>query len=356
MSTAKVTRDEKRWEVELQGEIDASSLAEHRTHVLADLKKNASLAGFRPGKAPEEAVIKAVGEAEVLRRVIEHSVQHEVPEMLAKENALIVESPKVTVTSLPTQWPPEKPVVFIARAGLSPEVKLGDYKHIAAKITADKQEVAVTDEEHQQTLSHLKRERARITKVELGVTPADAMKQAQEMEEKDLPALDEDFVKSLGYESVEKFEETVRTNIKNEKELREAEKRRAALLEQLVKASEIHYPAMLKEYELDEMEARLKQDLANMGTTIERYLAEMKKTREEIRESWVEAADARAKVRLMLSRIAQEENIDADAARLEHEIQHAKKHYPQADDMNLRAHIHHALRNEAVITFLEHQK
>lgn len=352
---AKISRDTKRWEIEVNGEIAPEALAEHRKHVLAHMVKDAHLPGFRPGKAPESAVIKAVGEGEILRRTIEHSVQHELPEILAKENAPIVEAPRVTVTSAPANWPAEKPVVFTARAGLAPEIKLPDYKKIAAKTNADKKEVEVTDEEHQQTLTHLKRERARITKVELGVTPQEAHAEAQKMEEKDLPALDDEFVKSLGYENLEKFSESVRTNIKNEKGLREIERRRAALLDELVAESKISYPALLKEYELDDMEARLRQDLQNMGLTWEQYLAEMKKTAEEIRTGWDEAADKRAKVRLVLSRIAQEEKIDADPERLEREIKHAKQHYPQADDAGLRAHIQHALRNEAVIAFLEQQ-
>ena len=64
-----VTRDEKRWELELKGEIAPESLEEHRKHVLLELKKDAHLQGFRPGKAPEEAVIRSVGEPEILRRI-----------------------------------------------------------------------------------------------------------------------------------------------------------------------------------------------------------------------------------------------------------------------------------------------
>jgi len=173
------------------------------------------------------------------------------------------------------------------------------------------------------------------------------------MEEKDLPALDDEFVKSLGYESGEKFSEAVRANIKTEKEMREIEKRRSAMLDELIEKTKISYPSILLDYELDEMEARLKQDLDRMRVTMERYLTEVKKTREELREEWKVAADKRARVRLILSHIALAEKIDADPERLEREVKHAKQHYPAADESNLRAHIQHALRNEAVITWLE---
>ncbi len=350
-----VSRDEKRWELILTGEIVAENIALHRAHVLTELVKDAHLPGFRPGKAPEDQVVKAVGEAVVLQRTIEHAIHHELPEILAKEDARIVASPQVTVEKAPSSFPATEPIVFTARAPLAPEVKLPDYKKIAAKHNKEKEEVEVTDDEHKETLNHLKRERARITKVELGLTPQEAMEQARAMEEKDLPALDDEFVKSLGYESAEKFTEAVRNNIKSEKELREVEKRRAGMLDEIVKEAKINYPALLLNYELDDMEARMQDDIQRMGLTMEKYLTETKKTREEIRESWHEAADNRAKMRLVLSQIAQDEKIDFDPERFEKELAHAKQHYQNADDASLRAHISHAMRNEAVITWLEGQ-
>lgn len=353
MSKPTITRDEKNWELVVTAEIAPQAIDEHRTHVVAHLVKDAKLDGFRPGKAPESAVVKAVGEAYILRETIEHAIQHDLPEILAGESVNIVSSPKVVVESAPTVLPADAPIRFSARAPLAPEVKLPDYTSIAKKHTGTKEEVVVSDEEYTQTMTHLRRERARITKVELGQSPAEAAKDAQAMEEKDLPPLDEEFLKSLGYESLEKFSESVRTNLKNEKELQAIEKRRAAMLDELIEKSTVNYPRLLLDYEVDDMMARLKQDLANMQIPFEKYLAELKKTEDDVRKESEPTADKRAKMRLVLAHIAIAEKIDADPARLEKEIAHAKQHYPSADDANLRAHIHHALRNEAVIAFLE---
>jgi trigger factor len=163
-------------------------------------------------------------------------------------------------------------------------------------------------------------------------------------------------VQSLGLESVEKFSEGLRANIKNEKALRAREKRRAEILEELTKRSTIKYPAILREYELDDMEARLKADLERMGGTFEAYLAQVKKTREQLREEWKETGNKRAQVRLLLSEIARKENIDADQDALEREVKHAQEHVPNADPQALRAHIAHALKNEATLKFLEEQE
>ncbi|MDP2648890.1 MAG: trigger factor [bacterium] len=349
LNNVKVSRDGKTWEVEVKAEIPADVLAHYRDAALKEMQKTAKLDGFRAGKVPQERIIEVYGEASVMRSAAEHAIQHELPELMAAEKVLIIESPKVT-TDTPANG---KPLAFTARAALAPEVELADYKAIAKEHMSGKAEVAVSDEEHKETMTHLKRERARIDKIEKGTEPQKAAEEARAMEEKDLPELDDDFVKALGYESAEVFSQKLRENIKSEKEARERDVRRAAILDELAEKSVIHYPAALKEYELDDMEARVKSDIERTGGTFEQYLAQIKKTREEMRGEWSEAADKRAKVRLVLSEIARKEKIEADTERLEKEIEQAKKHVPNADPEALRAHIAHALRNESVLKWLE---
>ena len=199
----------------------------------------------------------------------------------------------------------------------------------------------------------MRRERSRIDKIEAGTEAQKAAEESRTAEPKDLPELDDAFVQSLGYESVEKFREVLRANIKTEKEMQATEKRRAAILDELVKDSTIKYPLLLREYELDDMEARLKDDLSRVGQTLETYLTQTKKTREEVRTEWKDVADKRTKVRLILTEIARKEHIEPDEKALEHELEHARKAYPQADPITLRAHIAHALRNDATLRFLE---
>ncbi|MBV9159031.1 MAG: hypothetical protein JO019_00330 [Candidatus Kaiserbacteria bacterium] len=349
LQNVKISRDDARWETEIKAEIPAEALSRYRDLALKEIQKTAKLDGFRPGKAPLERIVQVYGESAVMRHAAEHAIEHELPELLAKENVLIVESPRVS-TDTPENG---KPLVFTARAALAPEVTLPDYKAIAKKHVDIKEDTSVSDEEHRQALMHLRRERARIDKIESGTEPQKAAEESRAMEEKDLPELDDAFVQSLGIESAEKFIETVRTNIKTEKEIRAMEKRRAAILDELAKETKARFPAALAEYELDDMEGRLKDDLARIGQTLESYLAEAKKTLDELRASWKEAAENRAKVRLILAEIARKENIQIEPAVLEHELEHARQHYPDADAEALRSHILHAMRNEATLRFLE---
>ena len=287
-----------------------------------------------------------------MKEAVQHAIQHELPELFAAEKLLIIESPRVTTEN------PEsgKPLVFTARAALAPSVELPKYRVIADKHNATKEEIVVSDEEHTQALTHLRRERARIDKIEAGTEQQKATDESRAMKEEELPALDDAFVQSLGYESAEKFSLALRENIKTEKEMQAHEKRRAAMLDELVKDSKISYPASLREYELDDMEGRMKDDIVQSGQTFEGYLTQIKKTPEQLRESWKDAADKRAKVRLILTEIARKENIEPEEKILAHELDHARKQYPQADPIALRAHIAHAMRNEMVLRSLEVNK
>lgn len=348
-TNVKVSRDEKRWEAEIAAEIPAEILLKYREEALKEMQQGAKLDGFRPGKAPIERIVQIYGEPTILRHAAEHAIQHELPEILAEQKLPIVETPRVQ-TDAPESG---KALKFTARAALAPEVKLPDYKKIASKINAKKENTTVSDEEHAQALAHLRRERARIDRVERGIAPQKAAEEVKALAENDLPALDDQFVQTLGYENAEKFAEVLRENIKNEKQLQAMQKRRAAILDELVKDSTIHYPAVLLDYELDDMEARLSSDLSQIGQTVEAFLAQQKKTREQLRDDWKQAADNRAKVRLILSEIARKENIEPKKEDLDREIDHAKQHYPQADAETLRAHISHAMRNDMTLKWLE---
>lgn len=349
LKNVKISRDLERWEVEVKAEIPADVLARYRAIALKEIQKTAKLNGFRPGKAPEDQIIKVYGEAAILREAAQESIQHELPELFAAEKLLIIEAPKVTTDA------PEigKPLTFTARAPLAPSVELPDYKKISEKHNEKREAVSVSDEEHAQALTHLRRERARIEKIESGAEAQKATEESRAAEVKDLPELDDTFVQSLGYENAQKFSDALRENIKTEKEMQAREKRRAAILDELVNNSKISYPVSLREYELEDMEARVKSDLERAGQTFDGYLTQIKKTREQLRTEWNDAADKRAKVRLILAEIARTEKIEPEEKALEHELEHARKNYPAADPIALRTHIAHAIRNDATLRFLE---
>ena len=369
----KITRDTDAWEVELRAEIPAEAMVQYKEEAVKEVQKAAKMDGFRPGKVPLEKIIAVYGEPQLLRMAAERAIQKELPEILARENILVIEAPKVQI-ELPGDGKPARPddsghsggpLSFTARAPLPPEVTLPDWKKIAKEHSEKKQEVTVSDDEYLQAQNHIRRERARIESIEKGEEPAKALEAAKQLPEADLPPLDDEFAKSLGYESSAHFGEMLRSNIKSEKEMQEKQLRRNAILKGIVTAATIKYPAVMREYELDDMETRIRDDIARMsagggsasggGDPFEMYLKQVGKTRETLRKEWQDAADKRAKTRLVLNEIAKQEKITADESAVEKELSHAKEHYKETPAENLRAGIAHAMRNEKVLELLENQ-
>jgi FKBP-type peptidyl-prolyl cis-trans isomerase (trigger factor) len=348
-TNTEVKRDEKTWEVEVKAEITPESLDTYRTETLVELQKTAKLDGFRPGKVPQERIIGIYGDDAIMRLAAERAIQGELPEILAKEQLLIIESPKVTTDS-PVLG---KSLSFTARAAMAPKVELADYAKIAKSHTDTKEIVAVTDKEQADAVMHIRRERARIDKIEAGVDSQKAAEESRAMKEDELPAIDDAFAQSIGYENAESFFTALRSNMQNEKEMQAVQKRRGTILDELAKESKINYPVTLREYELDDIESRFAEDLGRSGATMEQYMKDTKKTREELRKSWEDGADMRVKVRLLLAEIARIEKIEPPTDVVDHELQHALEHYPKADPEALRANVIHALRNEQTLRFLE---
>jgi len=357
----KIAHDDGAWEVELKAEIPADAMVRYRDEAVKEVQKTAKMDGFRPGKVPLEKIVAVYGEPQLLRLAADRAIQKELPEILAKENILVIEAPRVQTE------PPEagKPLSFTARAPLPPEVTLPDWKKIAKEHGEKKQGVTVSDDEYLQAQNHIRRERARIENIEKGEEPGKAQEAARKLPEADLPPLDDEFAKTLGYESSAHFGEMLRSNIKSEKEMQEKQVRRNAILEGIVTAATIKYPAVMREYELDDMETRIREDIARMsaqgrsasggGDPFEMYLKQVGKTRETLRKEWQDAADKRAKTRLILNEIAKVEKITVDDAAIEKEFAHAKEHYKNTPAESLRAGIAHAMRNEKVLELLENQ-
>lgn len=345
-----------RSEAVIKAEIPEEAVKTYRARAIKKLSAEISIDGFRKGHVPEDMLVKHVGEEGVLREAaslaIEEQYPHIVEEATGKESLPIIGTPNISITKLA----PGNPIAFSIAVTLMPDVKLPNYKKIAVKHNAKKEDVSVTDKEVEETLTHLRRERAKIEKIESGVEPQQAAKDAQSMDTLSLPGIDDAFVQSLGFENVKMFTEKLRENIKNEKGLRAREKNRIAIMEDIIAASTIAVPAMLIEHELDGMEQQFRNDLERAGTTLEAYLSQAKKTRDELRGEWRESAEKRTKMHLVLREIAEKETVVAPKEDVDKHVEHTLSHHKDADPHSVRSYFELNLRNEAVFRFLEEQR
>ena len=143
-----------------------------------------------------------------------------------------------------------------------------------------------------------------------------------EVKEEKLAALDDDFAKQAGdYETLLAMRVKIREDI--EKAETEANLRayEAAAVDALAERAKIEYPAVMVEHEID----HVLQDQANLDPRDPRaqllYLQRLNKSEEEVRETVREDATTRMRRSLVLSQLAEAENINVEDADVDAELE-----------------------------------
>jgi trigger factor len=175
------------------------------------------------------------------------------------------------------------------------------------------------------------------------------------------PALDDEFAKALGQESLTKLKELLLTNLTREAEEKEKRRTEEAILEQMIEKTAFEeLPQILIDSEKRKMLYELKADLERRGVTIEKYLEDIKKTEEQIFKDFEEGATKRAKAALISRQVAQDNNIKVEKDELDKEIAVIKQTYP--DDKNVEENLKRpevldtiaaTVQNRKVVAFLK---
>ena len=152
------------------------------------------------------------------------------------------------------------------------------------------------------------------------------------------PALDEQFAKSLGHESLEKLKKIIKDNLIQEAKHKDEQKIEIEILDQLIGSSEFsEVPDVLINAEKNKIFHELKHSLANQGIEMEKYLADMKKTEEDIYKDFNEQALRRVKAALVSRQVALENKIEAEKKDVDEEIKAIKAAYP--DNKNVEENL-----------------
>ncbi len=330
-------------EIEFEIHIPTEKLDAFRTKALNKLRKDANVPGFRPGKVPDNILIEKIGEAGLLQEAAELAIQEAYPAVIIEHELQTIGRPEITVTKLA----PGNPLEFKAKTAIVPEVTLPDYKKIAKNEMAVKEDVVIDEKELEDVLKDIRRVRTRAQK-ELA---PDA-----EVKDEDLLPLTNEFVAGLGnFKTVDDFKKQVRENMIKEKEIRNREKKRVVLSEELIKETKMDIPALLIESELQKMSAQFQDDVMRMGVEYDEYLKKIDKTEEQLREEWRETAQKRAALQLIVNKISLEENLLPDKDEVQKQVDHLKEHYKDADPHNIQIYVETMMTNDLVFEFLESQ-
>ena len=132
------------------------------------------------------------------------------------------------------------------------------------------------------------------------------------------PAADDAFAASVGtFTSLTELKDSLRKGITEEKGTKEQQRLRLAILDAIIKDSEVPTPKAMVAAELDDMVHRFGHDLASRGAELAMYLARMNKTEDQLRSEWTSEAERQVRIMLILRAVAQQRGISVDPAELD---------------------------------------
>lgn len=264
-------------EIEITGEIAGEEFSKFWPKAIAELSKDVSLRGFRPGHVPEKVLIDKVGEGEVLEKSAELALQDIYPKIVQEKKLEVIGPPRASITKITKNGP----LGFKFQTAVLPKIKLiENYKEVVQEVFKKKEEVKVEEKEVEDSIEYLKK-----------------VKEKQP-DNKNLPEINEE------------LKDTIRKNLQTEKEFKMKEQKRLQALDEILKKSEMEVPDVLIESEKNKMLSELKFNIQNMGLKWEDYLRHVKKEEQEILNGWVDEALRRVKYGLLLRQLADELKIE----------------------------------------------
>ncbi len=344
IAKAFVRKDLPESEVEFSGDVPYSAVEPYRAQALKHLGEHAEMPGFRKGHVPAEMLVKKVGEVGVLEEAAELFIKDFYPELVDVQKADVVGRPDIRITKLvpPSSGLAPEPVSFVVRASIYPQFDLPHgWKELGEKVALEEAAPA-TDEEVNTTLESLRKNKA------------EAAKTTGDVAATSLSELNDAFAKSVGaFETLDQLKEQIKKGITEEKARAAKDKRRGHIIEKLLADTKLAVPKIFVESELDKILGQMREDVQKFGMAFDEYMKKIQKTEDAMRQELREQAKKRAKLQLVLNKIAEEEKLEAPKESVDEEMKHALEHFPEANKALVRIHIETVLRNEMALKLLE---
>ena len=178
----------------------------------------------------------------------------------------------------------------------------------------------------------------------------------REIKQKELPDLDDEFAKSLGANSFGELTEQVRQSMVASGE-NEAEKAYTeSIVEKIVAGAKVEIPAMLADRQVEQRYQTLIKNLAYQGLTIDKYLTEVGKAEEELREEIRPRAEGEVRTDLVLEAVRKAEKIEATDEEIERRVSELAAVSRQKDVSAFRRELERSGRLGTMIDNLAREK
>ncbi len=156
-----------------------------------------------------------------------------------------------------------------------------------------------------------------------------------EVKTKQLPEMDEEFFKDLGYDNVETEEELkdlIKADLEVKKDYELENKYVDELLEEVAKNTEVELPTELIDEEVHRMIHQYEENLKMQGITLDMFYQFTNSNEEQLKEQMKPEAEKRVKYRLMLEEIVKLEKIEVTDEEIDKEAEDLAKKYQMSKE------------------------
>ena len=149
-----------------------------------------------------------------------------------------------------------------------------------------------------------------------------------EIQEKQLPELDDEFVKDVSeFDTLDELREDIKKSIQSRKEAKAVSEFENEIIDTIVKNTSMDLPVEMIDSEVEHMMNEFSQGLAYQGMDINMYLGYINKTADDLKNEMRGEAEKRVKGSMVLEKIRDIENISYQEEQLEDELAKMAKQY-----------------------------
>lgn len=151
-----------------------------------------------------------------------------------------------------------------------------------------------------------------------------------EVAAREVPALDDEFAKSVGEQDVETLEQlrdAIREDLVNNANARAEAEYADTVLDKMVEGATVEFPEVMVEETIDDMIQGFEQQLRQQGMDLEAYLKFSGMDEETLRKDYRESAQTRLKRSLVLGELVQAEGLELDDRAVAREIKRQARQF-----------------------------
>ena len=170
------------------------------------------------------------------------------------------------------------------------------------------------------------------------------------IKEKILPELDDEFAKDVSeFETLDEYKKDLEKKIKEEKEASAKNAKEMAVIDELIKNTEVTIPESMVEDEVKNMLEQFKANLSYQGLTLEQYCGFMNTDVNGFKTNLKQKKKKNVKMKLALEAVAKVEDIKVEDKEIDEKIEELKKQYGSADtsdDLNKNENVRHYMEDK----------